>query len=38
LYINTSFLGSHPKEVVQVNNSVIYMQVQNVNLEIVWKC
>lgn len=35
LYINGSNLGSYPKEVVQVNNSVIYMQVQNINLEIV---
>lgn len=35
LCINGSNLGSHPKEVVQVNNSVIYMQVQNINLEIV---
>ena len=35
LCINGSNLGSLPKEVVQVNNSVIYMQVQNINLEIV---
>lgn len=35
LCINGSNLGSHPKEAVQVNNSVIYMQVQNINLEIV---
>lgn len=38
LYINGSNLGSHPKEAAQVNNGVIYMQVQNINLEIVCKC
>lgn len=37
LCINGSDLGRHPKEAVQVNNTMIYMQVQNINLEIVSK-
>lgn len=32
LCINGSNLGRCPNEAVQVNNGVIYMQVQNINL------
>ena len=35
LCINGSNLGNHPKVAVQVKNSMIYIQVQNVNLATV---